>query len=147
MHCRQAILKDIPQLQEIRNAVKENSLSDPGLVTTGDYELYLTQKGKGWVLESAGQILGFAIVDVQANNIWALFVRPGFEGKGVGKELHQQMMDWYFSETRKKVWLSTSPGTRAAAFYKQAGWQQNGLYGKGELKFEMSYEQWLNNRL
>lgn len=143
MHTRQATLKDISQLQEIRNAVTENVLSDPGLISTADYAFFLTRKGSGWVYENEGAILGFGIVDLQDNNVWALFVRPGFENKGIGRELHQKMMNWYFSNTQQMVWLSTAPGTRAASFYMAAGWQQNGIYGKGELRFEMTYEQWL----
>ena len=52
------------------------------------------------------------------------------------------MMDWYFNKTKETVWLSTSPQSRAESFYKKAGWSETGIYGKGEIKFEMSYEQW-----
>ena len=139
---REASPADIHQLQLVRNSVKENALSDPALVSYGDYETYLTQRGKGWVCESNGQIVGFSIADLAGNNIWALFVLPGFEKNGVGRQLHQLMMDWYFSQTKEKVWLSTAPQSRAETFYRKAGWREAGLYGKGEIKFEMSYEDW-----
>jgi hypothetical protein len=41
------------------------------------------------------------------------------------------------------VWLSTSPGTRAEEFYRKAGWRENGIYGKREIKFEMTKQEWL----
>lgn len=52
------------------------------------------------------------------------------------------MLKWYFSQTDKTVWLSTSPNTRAEKFYRNAGWREVGVYGKGEIKFEMSSAEW-----
>jgi hypothetical protein len=52
------------------------------------------------------------------------------------------MLEWYFSNTKEKVWLGTAPHTRAEIFYRNAGWKENGLHGKGEIKFEMEYATW-----
>jgi GNAT superfamily N-acetyltransferase len=140
---REATVDDIPQLQIVRNAVRENVLSDPGLITYDDYHHYLAVRGKGWVCEFGSLIVGFSIVDVVGRNIWALFVLPGFEKKGIGRQLHQLMMNWYFNETRETVWLSTAPGSRAEAFYRTAGWKETGIYGKGETRFEMTFDEWM----
>lgn len=59
---REATLKDIQQIQVVRNAVKENTLSNPNLVTDKDCEDYITKRGKGWVCETNNQIIGFAII-------------------------------------------------------------------------------------
>lgn len=142
MTIREATVADIPQIQIVRNSVHENTLSDPGLVTDADCAEYLTQRGKGWVCEVNGQIAGFAIADVVGKNIWALFLRPEYERQGIGRQLHERMLDWYFNQTPETLWLSTSPGTRAEQFYRKAGWQEAGTYGKGEVKFEMTREQW-----
>jgi len=142
MPIREATLSDIPQIQTVRNSVRENTLSDPGLVTDADCADYLTRRGKGWVCEMDGQVVGFSIVDVVSHNVWALFLRPEYEGRGIGRQLHGLMLDWYFSQTHATLWLSTSPGTRAEGFYRKAGWQEVGLYGKGEIKFEMTWEGW-----
>lgn len=144
MTFREATIQDITQIQRVRNAVKENILSDPGLVTDADCADYITRRGKGWICEENGRIVGFSIADLLGNNIWALFVDPDYEGKGIGKKLHQLMMDWYFSQTDKTVWLSTAPASRAEGFYRKEGWTETGTYGKGEIKFEMSAEQWRN---
>jgi hypothetical protein len=53
------------------------------------------------------------------------------------------MLNWYFLKTKETVWLSTAPNTRAEKFYRNAGWREVGVYGKGEIKFEMSYEDWI----
>lgn len=146
MRVRQATLYDVREIQQVRNSVKENTLSDPKLVTDDDVIGYITRRGKGWVCEFEGIITGFSIISLIDQNVWALFVHPDFERRGIGRLLHDEMMNWYFEITDKLVWLSTSPGTRAEQFYRKAGWQENGTYGKGEIKFEMSKEDWRSGK-
>ena len=142
MNIRVAEARDIDQIQVVRNLVKENRLSDPALVPDRDVEDYIMRRGKGWVYEINDQVVGFAIVDLVDNNIWALFIHPDFERMGIGKKLHDQMLNWYFSKTDKTVWLGTSPKTRAEVFYRKAGWREVGTHGKGEIKFEMTNDEW-----
>ncbi|WP_333599988.1 GNAT family N-acetyltransferase [Flavobacterium sp.] len=139
---REAQVVDIPQIQIVRNAVTENTLSNPDLVTNADCEEFLFHRGKGWVCEADNQIVGFAIADLKEHNIWALFVHPDYDKKGIGKTLHHLMLDWYFGQTNKTVWLGTAPGTRAEEFYKRMGWIVTGTHGKGEVKFEMNKTTW-----
>jgi len=142
---REATTTDIPQIQLVRNSVKENVLSDPALVTDKDCEDYLLGRGKGWVCEIEGEVVGFAIADLIDHNVWALFVKPGFDKKGIGKKLHDDMLDWYFAQTDLTIWLGTAPGTRAEGFYRKAGWSEVGIHGKGEIKFEMTASNWKNS--
>ena len=139
---REAKIEDIKQIQIVRNSVKENILSDPKKVTDEDCQEYMMVRGKGWVCEIENQIVGFAIADLKENNIWALFLHPKFEKKGIGKKLHKIMLDWYFTKTENKVWLGTAFNTRAEQFYRKAGWKEIGLNGTKEIKFEMSNEDW-----
>ena len=142
MNIRVAEIKDISQIQVVRNLVKENQLSDPALVPDSDVEDYISRRGKGWVCESDGEVVGFAIADLVENNIWALFIHPDFERMGIGKKLHEEMLNWYFSQSDKTVWLGTSPKTRAELFYRKAGWKEVGVHGKGEIKFEITKDEW-----
>ena len=142
MIVRVAKSDDIKQIQIVRNSVKENTLSNPNLVTDEDCEEFINVRGKGWVCEINKEIVGFSIADLKDNNIWALFLNPEFEKLGIGKQLHDIMIDWYFEQTTKTVWLGTSPNTRAEMFYKKAGWKEIGTHGKGEIKFEMTYKDW-----
>ena len=142
---REAKRSDIQQMQRVRNSVKENSLSNPNLVTDEDCELFITQRGKGWVCEIDSAIIGFAIVDLMDKNIWALFLQPEFEKQGIGRKLHTIMLDWYFTQTKENIWLGTAPNTRAEQFYRKAGWIEIGTHGKEEIKFEMTYENWRKN--
>ncbi|MDB5198236.1 MAG: family N-acetyltransferase [Chitinophagaceae bacterium] len=145
---REAQISDILQIQIVRHSVKENVLSDPALVTDKDCEEFLTVRGKGWVCEVDGRVVGFSIADMKEKNIWALFVHPDHEAKGIGKRLHKEMLDWYFIQTKENVWLGTAPNTKAVKFYRMEGWKEVGIHGKGEIKFEMSFEDWnlKNNR-
>jgi GNAT superfamily N-acetyltransferase len=142
---REAQSSDIKQIQIVRHLVKENTLSDPALVTDSDCEEYINLRGKGWVCEVEGKIVGFAIADLKDHTIWALFIDPEFEKKGIGRKLHELMLDWYFIQTQQTVWLSTAPGTRAEGFYRKAGWKDAGMHGK-EVKFEMSFDDWVLNQ-
>ena len=139
---REAKIEDIKQIQIVRNSVKENTLSDPNLVTDDDCKEFMTVRGKGWVCEIDNRIVGFAIADLKENNIWALFLDPKFEKIGIGQQLHKRMLDWYFMQTKNKVWLGTAFNTRAENFYRKAGWTEVGLHGRKEIKFEMTYEIW-----
>jgi GNAT superfamily N-acetyltransferase len=139
---REAEINDIPQIQVVRHAVKENVLSNPALVTDDDCREFLLVRGKGWVCEIENRIIGFAIADLKEDNIWALFVHPGHERKGIGKKLQRLMLDWYFSQNKLSVWLGTSPNTRAEKFYRKAGWRETGKRANGEIKFELTSEEW-----
>ena len=143
---REAQIADIPQMQVVRNSVKENMLSDPALVPDSDVEEYITNRGKGWVCEIDGVIVGFANADLKGHNIWALFMHPDHEARGIGKELHRLMLNWYFSQTKENVWLGTAPNSRAEKFYRMQGWKEVGLHGKGEIKFEMDWSGWVSRK-
>ncbi|NEU08181.1 GNAT family N-acetyltransferase [Flavihumibacter sp. R14] len=142
MTIREASIEDIKQIQFVRNSVKENTLSDPNLVTDEDCIEFITERGKGWVCEIDHEIVGFAIVDLKDKNIWALFLRPEFEKQGIGRQLHDTMLGWYFQQSKSSIWLGTSSMTRAEAFYRKAGWKEIGTHGKAEIKFEMTCDDW-----
>lgn len=136
---RIATRADVAEIQRIRAAVKENRLVSRRI---GDDEVvaYIEQHGRGWVAEVQGAqgtvIAGFAIGDARDGNIWALFVDPPCEGLGAGRLLHDTMRDWLFAQGLRRLYLGTEPGTRAEAFYRQAGWAALGIE-HGEQQFEM----------
>jgi GNAT superfamily N-acetyltransferase len=139
---REATVNDISEIQIVRNSVKENTLSDPALVPDEDCIEYITKRGKGWVCEIDSRIVGFAIADLQDDNIWALFLLPDYEHKGIGQMLQKTMLNWYFAQGKEKVWLGTAFNTRAEAFYIKSGWKAVGTHGTKETKFEMTKADW-----
>jgi GNAT superfamily N-acetyltransferase len=115
--------------------VSENRLSDPELVTEDSYPPYLAQ-GAAWVAETEAGLAGFAILDLAAASVWALFVAPEAEGKGIGRALHARLVEGAVRHGLGRLSLSTAPGTRAERFYTEAGWIKTGRTGTGELSFE-----------
>ncbi len=146
MVIREAKTTDIKRIQFVRNSVTENTLSNPDLVSDADCEEFIIVRGKGWVCEINNEIVGFSIADLKENNIWALFLLPEYEKQGIGRQLHDIMLDWYFKQTKNNVWLGTSPNTRAEKFYRKAGWTEVGKHGK-EIKFEMTYNEWATKHI
>ena len=73
-------------------------------------------------------------------NVWALFVHPDYEKQGIGRKLHDHLLQWYFTQTSESLWLSTAKGTRAEKFYKTAGWQEDGLIKTSEILFRFHFK-------
>ena len=63
------------------------------MVPDSDVADYITRRGKGWICEIENRLVGFAIADLQDNNIWALFIDPAFERQGIGKLRHDKMLN------------------------------------------------------
>lgn len=137
MKIRVATIEDCAAMHGIRMAVRENVLSNPGSITIDDYREMIERRGRGWICEIGDEPVGFAIGDLRECNIWALFVRPGFEGRGIGRGLHDVMVEWMFASGARRVWLSTDRGTRAERFYVRAGWRYCGLSAQGEARYEI----------
>lgn len=128
---RVAAVGDIPAMSEIRLAVKENALSNPARITRQMYEDYLESLGRGWVCVLDGRVIGFSYAASEDSSIWALFVQPGFEGLGAGKNLLGLAVNWLFERGSELVTLGTSVNTRADRFYQAQGWE------RGEMKDEI----------
>ena len=134
---REARQADIPALREIRAAVQENRLSDPERITAEMIADYLTTLGRGWVCEQGGTVLGFSFAARRSQSIWALFVRPGYEGRGIGKQLLELASGWLFANGCARVVLGTAPDTRADRFYRARGWTRGELLANGEVLYSL----------
>ena len=138
MSTRLASLSDVVRMHEIRMSVTENRLSNPDRIRHQDYIALLEGQGRGWVFEREGAVVAFGIADAGSRSIWALFVEPGSEGRGIGQALLDAMTHWLFEQSDRPVWLTTAPATRAERFYRAAGWLETGRVN-GEIRFERSY--------
>ncbi|WP_157994263.1 GNAT family N-acetyltransferase [Peristeroidobacter agariperforans] len=115
-------------------SVLENRLVSRQL-SEQDYRVEIEVTGRGWVIETEGNIVAFAVGNAATGSIWALFVEPGHEGRGYGRQLHDTMVAWLWEQGHDRLWLTTESGTRAARFYEAAGWRQ-----VGETADELRYE-------
>ncbi|MDQ1187060.1 GNAT family N-acetyltransferase [Agrobacterium larrymoorei] len=131
---RKATAADIVALKAVRSAVAENILSDPSKVSDDDYAWFLVNPGI-FVWEEVGTVVGFSAADPRDGSIWALFVTPDFERKGIGSSLLAEAGACLRSSGIKRAWLTTDPKTRAERFYRAAGWQHVGEKDN-ELLFE-----------
>ena len=69
--------------------------------------------------------------------IWALFLLPEWEGRGLGRVLLEQAVEWLWREGCERIWLTTEAGSRAEGFYARLGWAPVGVTDKGEVRFEL----------
>ncbi|WCT15081.1 GNAT family N-acetyltransferase [Mucilaginibacter jinjuensis] len=93
-------------------------------------------------MRNGGTNCWFCYCRFSGHNVWALFIDPDFAGQGIGKQLHNLMLDWYFEQTNHPIWLGTGFNTKAETFYRMQGWTEVGLHGTKETKFEMTAEDW-----
>src|SRR5687768_2565222 len=93
---RQAVFSDISDIQRIRRSVRENRLISTSI---SDHQVResIEKTGRGWVIESEGEVVAFAIGNAANGSIWALFVHPDHEHRGYGRLLHDTMVEWLFS--------------------------------------------------
>jgi GNAT superfamily N-acetyltransferase len=138
---RQATIGDIPAMFDVRTSVVENAmtweqLADAG-ITPASVAASLMAHRRAWVAERGEWIVGFSMADDTDGSIFALFVRPSDEGRGVGTRLLDLAVQWLSTRGRRVITLTTAPGTRASAFYARRGWIDVGTQPNGEVRFEL----------
>ena len=135
---RRARDEDHGRITEIRNAVTENVLGEASrTVVDRNYAWFRDNPGI-WVWEEDGEILGFSAADTRDGSIWALFIDPDHEGRGIGRALFEKALDVLRQNGHRTAWLTTEPGSRTERFYRAAGWKVIGTSPKGELIFHSS---------
>ena len=111
---KKAIHDDIPRLFEIRHAVKENKLASPDAVTVADCEWFI-DNSTFWLWMENGDIQGFSAADPRDGSIFALFVHPAYEGRGIGQRLLPLACQTLKAAGYQTATLTTGPSTRAVA--------------------------------
>jgi|SRR5271163_3936542 len=133
---RRATQADVSRIHEIRDSVRENRLSDPALVTPEQIAWFL-ENGPIWVWEEEdSMVTGFSAGDPRNGWVWALFVAPGHEGKGIGRALLKATCDTLRAAGHTAAMLSTEPGTRAERHYRADGWTAISGTERGDLVFQ-----------
>jgi GNAT superfamily N-acetyltransferase len=133
---RLATRSDTPRIFEIRGSVGENRLSDPNAVTEADVAWFIDNQALWVWQETDALVTGFAGSDARDGSIWALFVAPGHEGRGIGRALLKTACGALRKSGHRFATLSTEPGTRAERHYRADGWTVTGTNHKGEFVFQ-----------
>jgi GNAT superfamily N-acetyltransferase len=136
---RVATAADVPAMHRVRTRVCENRLSSPERISDASYLPYVLSLSI-WLAESPSGVLGFAALDVVEESVRALLIDSCAEGLGIGRALHQRLLAWAQERGIKRLTLSTEQGTRAARFYKRAGWTEAGITPAGEAAFRIDLD-------
>ena len=138
---REATAADMPAISDVRQSVIENPLSVEQLaargITNESVAASFLKDVKGWVAESDGKIVGFSMADRDSRSLFALFVRPEYERRGAGGRLYDLAVQWLWDNGAQNLWLTTSAGTKAAAFYERRGWTATGIAEHGDVRYEL----------
>lgn len=71
------------------------------------YRDYLDTQGRGWVCRSGRKIVGFAYASRDDASIWALFVQPGYERRGIARRLMALAERWLLALGAPAITLDT----------------------------------------
>ena len=140
---REATGADMPGISHVRLSVIENAMTAEQLaargITNASVAASLLTHRKGWVAEHDGQVVAFSMADRADFSIFALFVLPGYEQRGLGSRLLGLALDWLWDNGAERVWLVTGPNTRASQFYAMRGWVRTGdTEAHGDVRYEIA---------
>lgn len=140
---RLATAADMPGISHVRTSVAENHLSREQLdargITNDAVAASFEQDSRGWVAVASETVVGFSLADRATRSIFALFVLPGCEQRGIGSRLLNDATRWLFEQGTAPIWLTTDANTRAARFYAAQGWAMTGVDPDGQLRFVLSH--------
>lgn len=88
-----------------------------------------------WVAVESEMVVGFSMIDQEEGSLFAAFVLPSHEGRGVGRSLVNEAEKHLFAR-HGVCWLETGSKTRAADFYRRLGWSNEQDAGNGDIRLE-----------
>lgn len=139
IHIRPATEADVEAVFHIRTSVKENHLSleqmtAMGITPDAIWEA-IAAESCAWLAEAGGKAVGFAMVDMEEGCVFAAFVLPEWEGRGLGRRLMAEAEARLFRR-HETIWLETDGRSRASGFYAHLGWKPTATDGNGDVRFE-----------
>ena len=107
-------------------------------MTIGPVVDWLFDNSTFWVWEKDGAIQGFSAADPRDGSIFALFVHPSYEGRGIGRALLPLACNTLRASGHATATLTTEAATRAERFYRADGWTELGRQDDGQIVFQKS---------
>lgn len=138
---RPATVGDIGVIFNIRTSVVQNHMTMDELAAIGvtpDTVHDIIAAGPGlWVAEVDGVPVAFSMADIGDGCVFAMFVLPAFEGRGLGRLLMAETEAFLFTQ-HDVIWLETSAdvAVRANGFYRALGWRPVDMLDNGDYRYE-----------
>lgn len=136
---RPAETADVASIFAVRTSVKENALSVADLadmgITPESVAAMIAAEPCAWVAVESETVIGFSMIDQEEGSLFAAFVLPSHEGRGVGRSLVNEAERHLFAR-HSTCWLETGGTTRAAGFYRRLGWLNEQDAGNGDIRLE-----------
>lgn len=136
---RLASVADVSAMFKVRASVGENTMTPAELsaigVTPETIALAVESAACAWVATVDEHVVGFAMVDLDTACLFALFVLPEHEGRGIGTRL-TKTCELALFQRHATAWLETANGSRAAQLYRHLGWRNEVDLGGGDIRLE-----------
>jgi GNAT superfamily N-acetyltransferase len=134
---------DVETLFRIRTDVRENNMTLPALAAVGvtpeSVAEMLRTDSRAWLADWQGEPAAFAMADAGRGTVFALFVRRGYEERGLGGALLAEAAAWLFERGWEEIWLTTGAAAPGAnAFYRRVGWRFDGVAENGENRYTLA---------
>src|SRR6266436_8345192 len=133
---RKATRADYSRISEVRLSVRENRLSKSKYELVERAANWIFDNSTFWAWEEGGAIQGFSAADPRDGTIFALFVHPSYERRGIGRALLPLACEVLRDSGHAIATLTTGAGTRAERFYRLDGWTEIGRQDDGEIVFQ-----------
>lgn len=130
----------IKEMYDIRFSVQENLVHPHQIKYLQRQQLIedVEQCG-GWICKLGEEFVGYGLGIFAPNPmIGGLFVRPEFQGKGIGSTILIEIMDWFFNDGLSEIELTTDPSSNAVLFYEKHGWAKAGFDELGQLVMKVT---------
>ncbi|UHS62843.1 GNAT family N-acetyltransferase [Agrobacterium vaccinii] len=135
---RLAQQSDVSALFDVRTSVRENHISFERLAKMGVTETSISEmiaaSHCAWVATIGGKVVGFSMIDISDASLFAAFILPSHEDKGLGKKLVLAAEEELFKH-HAEIWLETDRDSRAAGFYRHLGWGGEREAEGGQIRF------------
>lgn len=130
---RAATLDDVDETFSVRGATRQSAISRERLAALGITPasvIAAMQTGSygSWIAVADDRIVGFCNAEADTGEVIVLAILDGYEGRGIGKALLSQAVDFLQARGCPRFWLmaGSSQSLRSHGFYRANGWMPSG---------------------